>query len=243
MVKIGNLYMLDIKGPETGVYNVILIDNDGELILADAGLPGLYECLEEEIKACGFDILKVDKIIFTHQDLDHVGVANKIKELNPKVELISHKAEGEYIDWSSEPIKLTQRKAEYEKMSEEEKAEFDNFYKRWESAKVSVDTVVSDNAVIGKNDNLLLVHVPGHTPGHVCIYVKSEKALITGDALRAENGKLIGPSPIYTYNMDEAYESLKKLHDLDIERIFCYHGGIVENNASTQLKKLKKGND
>jgi len=241
MVKFGNLYVLDVKGPETGVYSVVLINNDGELILVDAGLPGLTGCLKGEIADCGFDISKVDKIIITHQDLDHIGSANDIKALNPNVEIISHEAEREYIDWTTVPIKLTQRKADYNKMSDDEKSDFDDFYCRWQSAKVNVDTVVSGNITVGAGDNLLLVHIPGHTPGHICVYVKSEKTLITGDALRAENGTLIGPSPIYTYDMDEAYESLKKLHGLDIERIVCYHGGVVEENAAKQLKELAKG--
>ena len=239
MLKFGNLYLLDIKGPETGVYGVVLIDNEGELILVDAGLPSLTGCLKEEIKACGFDISKVEKIILTHQDLDHVGSVKAVKKLNPNVEIISHELEREYIDWTSEPVKLKARKAGYEKLNDAEKEEFDTYYKLWESCKVAVDTAVGDNATVGKGGNILLVHTPGHTPGHICVYVKSEKTLITGDAIRGENGTLIGPNPIYTQYMDMAFESLKKLHHLDIERILCYHGGVVEKDALKQLKELK----
>ncbi|MCL2566313.1 MAG: MBL fold metallo-hydrolase [Defluviitaleaceae bacterium] len=239
MVKIGNLYMLDVKGPGTNPYNVVLIDNNGELIMVDAGLPSLTDCLKKEIEACGFDISKVEKIIITHQDLDHVGSLKDIKVINPNVEIISHETEAAYIDWSKEPVKLTQRKAGYGQMSDEEKEEFDNFYKTWEGCKIPVDKVTGDNATVGKGDNILLIHIPGHTPGHVCVYVKSEKALITGDAIRGENGTLLGPNPIFTQYMDMAYESLKKLHNLDIEKILCYHGGLVDKDALKQLKELK----
>jgi len=239
MVKFGNIYMLEIKRPEANMLTPVLIDNDGELILVDAGYEDLVPCLKKEIEVCGFDISKIDKIILTHQDFDHVGGVNAIKAYNPNVEIVCHKDEKDYIDWTTEPIKLTQRKAGYDKMSRTEKEAFDSNYAAWKACKVDVDTVVSDNDTIGKGNDVLALHIPGHTHGHICIYVKSEKTLITGDAIRGENGVLLGPSPVFTYDMNEAYESLKKMYDLDIERILCYHGGVVEADATKQLRELK----
>ena len=52
----------------------------------------------------------------------------------------------------------------------------------------SVDRVLDDNADLTfGNTTLKIIHTPGHTPGHICLYDPVGKNLLTGDTLFKES--------------------------------------------------------
>jgi glyoxylase-like metal-dependent hydrolase (beta-lactamase superfamily II) len=64
--------------------------------------------------------------------------------------------------------------------------------------------------------------------------------LVAGDALTAEVGRLNGPNPPVTLDTDEAANSVRRLADLDVGTIVCYHGGVVSEDAKGQLRRVVK---
>src|ERR687891_253238 len=91
---------------------------------------------------------------------------------------------------------------------------------------------------IGVRDLKRIIFTPGHTPGHLSLYLERSKVLIAGDALRAERGSLTGPNPSMTLEMGTALQSLRRLADLEIDTIVCYHGGVVSEDANGQLRRV-----
>ena len=61
--------------------------------------------------------------------------------------------------------------------------------------KVSVDMAVADEEVLPYCGGITVIFTPGHTPGHICLYLNQSKILIAGDALVAVHGELRGPNP------------------------------------------------
>ena len=57
----------------------------------------------------------------------------------------------------------------------------------------------------------------------------------------AENGKLLGPNPQFTPDMQTALKSLEKFTKFDIETVICYHGGVYKDNANQRLAELAEG--
>ncbi len=51
-------------------------------------------------------------------------------------------------------------------------------------------------------------------------------------------GRLAGPLPSATPDMPAAIRSVRKLAELDVRAIVCYHGGVVDDDASGQLRRL-----
>jgi glyoxylase-like metal-dependent hydrolase (beta-lactamase superfamily II) len=82
-----------------------------------------------------------------------------------------------------------------------------------------------------------VISTPGHTPGHISLYLERSKVLIAGDALRAERGSLNGPNPSMTLEMRTALQSMRKLADLEIDTIVCYHG-VVSKDANGELRRV-----
>ena len=86
--------------------------------------------------------------------------------------------------------------------------------------------------------DLEIVTAPGHTPGSICVLDTVAGVLVTGDALRSEGGRPIGPNPQVTDDMDVAMASVRKLASLRFDTLLVGHGDPVEAAASAAVAEL-----
>lgn len=68
---------------------------------------------------------------------------------------------------------------------------------------------------------------PGHTPGHVALYLKAHRAIVAGDAIALEEGQPVVANPQFALDAERAKTSLSHLLGLGAEALYCYHGGIL----------------
>lgn len=87
-------------------------------------------------------------------------------------------------------------------------------------------------------NKIKIINTPGHTPGHISLYFPEQKILIANDAIVVENGELEIANPQFALDIEQAVESIKKISFLEIDKLFCYHGGVVVGNISEKFKKL-----
>tara|TARA_B100001093_G_scaffold505000_1_gene561629 strand:+ start:657 stop:1376 length:720 start_codon:yes stop_codon:yes gene_type:complete len=102
-----------------------------------------------------------------------------------------------------------------------------------------IDILVEDNEV-WKEDGFeaKILHVPGHTSGHICFYFFKEKLIFTGDTLFS-----LGCGRIFEGTYSQMYNSLKKIKYLPEEtKVFCGHEYTKQNAefCITQDKNNKK---
>ena len=89
-----------------------------------------------------------------------------------------------------------------------------------------IDILVEDNEV-WKEDGFeaKILHVPGHTSGHICFYFFKEKLIFTGDTLFS-----LGCGRIFEGTYSQMYNSLKKIKYLPEEtKVFCGHEYTKQN--------------
>ena len=67
------------------------------------------------------------------------------------------------------------------------------------------------------------VSAPSPHPRHI----SKNKILIFNDAVVVENDELEIANPQFALDLTQAIESIRKISSLDIDRLFCYHGGTV----------------
>ncbi|MEV0901503.1 MBL fold metallo-hydrolase [Actinoplanes sp. NPDC049802] len=84
---------------------------------------------------------------------------------------------------------------------------------------------------------LRIIGTPGHTLGHVSVFEPGTGVLVTGDALRNQNG-LEGAAPQYTADGVQAAASVKKMATLDVKAILPGHGEPLTSGAKEALQKL-----
>ena len=90
-----------------------------------------------------------------------------------------------------------------------------------------VNVLVKDNQ-IWKADNFeaKIIHVPGHTTGHISYYFIHEKIIFTGDTLFS-----LGCGKIFEGTYNQMYESLDKFKNLPLDtEIYCGHEYTLQNS-------------
>ena len=226
-----------------GIIHLTLIWDDKTVVLVDAGFPDQLQQIREAMNNAGVPFDKLDKVIITHQDIDHIGSLPDILRESPhKVEVLSHEEEMP-IEGRKPLIKMNRERLLKMLVSlpEEQRQRMEALFA--DPPKASVDTAVADKEVLPYCGGITVIFTPGHTPGHICLYLNQTKILISGDALVAVDGELCGPNPRATYDMDAALKSLKKLTQYDIETVICYHGGIYRDGANERLAELSNAAD
>ncbi|MDR1705909.1 MAG: MBL fold metallo-hydrolase [Clostridiales bacterium] len=220
-----NAYMLKIGQEEGGAYYPVLVSDGANLALIDAGYKEHNEAFVKAIEAEGFKARDITHIILTHQDGDHVDGVKAMKKLAPGAVVVAHEEEAPYIDGSKLNIKLQDWIDKQGTLTDEDKADIDERKAESAARAVPVDIKVKDgNVIFG---DMEAVHVPGHTPGHICLYLRNSGIMVGGDALNIDGGKLVGPNPVYTYDQAQGAASLEKIKGYNPKMAVAYHGGLI----------------
>jgi glyoxylase-like metal-dependent hydrolase (beta-lactamase superfamily II) len=239
---IDGVYMLEIPSTNRmGQHTIIhptLLSEAGQVILIDCGFPGQVPIIRQAIEETGTDFNQLKTIILTHQDLDHIGSAAAIKEELPDVKLWSHRAEQHYIqgDWIPAKIDwLTNTLAD-------QPVEARDFYQtRLDDAKnfyVPITRTLQDGEELPVLGGMRVIHTPGHTPGHISLYLRQHRLLISGDAFRVVDGNLQRMSPDFNLDTGWSVRSMQRLQEYPIETAICYHGGLFRGDVNARLAEL-----
>lgn len=232
---------MNVFGNQTVIHPTLIWDND-TVILVDVGIPGQLQQIREAMDKAGVPFDRLSKVIITHQDIDHIGsLPDILKESHYKIEVLAHEAEKPYIEGKKPLIKYnSERMAKlFESLPEEQRKRVEALFAS--PPKANIDTTIADGEELPYCGGITVIFTPGHTPGHICLYLKQSKILITGDTMTVAEGKLFGPNPQATPDMDTAIKSLKKFTQYEIETVICYHGGIYKDNANQRLADLANG--
>ena len=90
-----------------------------------------------------------------------------------------------------------------------------------------IDLLLEDNQ-IWKAENFIakIIHIPGHTSGHICFHFFQEKLVFTGDTLFS-----LGCGRIFEGTYKEMFESLDKIKSLPQEtKVYCGHEYTLNNS-------------
>jgi glyoxylase-like metal-dependent hydrolase (beta-lactamase superfamily II) len=196
--------------------------------LVDTGLPGQQDAIAALLAEAGVQVQDLKRIILTHQDIDHVGSLHDLVQ-SSGARVLAHTTEVPFIDGTQPP-----RFARPEVLAQ--RPELRAVAERFQPT--PVDEPLQDGARLDLAGGVRVVFTPGHTPGHMCLYLERSKTLIAGDALTSSEGQLQGPNVGATPDMPTASDSVRKLAELDVRAIVCYHGGVVQDDANGQLRRV-----
>jgi glyoxylase-like metal-dependent hydrolase (beta-lactamase superfamily II) len=242
-VKIANgVEMLELQVEAFGnraILNPTLVWDDETAILIDAGLPGELKQIRAAMSRAGVSFEKLKAVILTHQDIDHIGSLPEIlQESNGRIEVYAHELDKPYIEGAMPLIKFNPSSMAglLQSLPEEERrkvlAACEN------PPKAKVDKTLADGHELPYCGGIEVIYTPGHTPGHISLYLKQSKTLVAGDSMIVWDGILRGPVQQTTPDMETALRSLEKFLDFDIESVICYHGGLWSGNVKDQLQNL-----
>jgi glyoxylase-like metal-dependent hydrolase (beta-lactamase superfamily II) len=209
---------LDYHG---NVIHPILLKDQEMTILIDTGFPGQFKDLCVAMDMAGVPIDKLNTVILTHQDVDHIGNLPEILQTcGNEIKVYAHELDKPYIQGELPLLK---------------DGHLEN------PPKGTVNNTLINGQELPFCGGIRVIHTPGHTPGHISLYLKESKTLIAGDSMYSVDGMLGGIHEPTTPDMDSARLSLKKYLDLDITSVICYHGGLSDVNVKDQISDLIQG--
>src|SRR5215203_3022567 len=132
----------------------LIVDEDNGTTMVDAGLPDQTEAIGAALVESGIGVRDLGRIIFTHQDLDHVGSgAALVRQSGARV--LAHPADAPYIEGELKPLKPTPEMLE-------QRPQMREVLERLEP--VRVDEQVEDGTRLNLAGGTKVIS----TPGHIC---------------------------------------------------------------------------
>jgi glyoxylase-like metal-dependent hydrolase (beta-lactamase superfamily II) len=89
-----------------------------------------------------------------------------------------------------------------------------------------VEMLQDGETVEGDGVTLIPVHTPGHASDHLCFFLQEERALFSGDLILNGSTTVI---PDEDGDLGLYMESLKRVQDLGVRRIYPAHGPVIED--------------
>jgi glyoxylase-like metal-dependent hydrolase (beta-lactamase superfamily II) len=200
----------------------LLIDPDG-LTLIDASLPGSHRKILRYLASLGFAPADLKRILITHADFDHVGGLAALKAATG-AHIFASPIEAQAIaaGHSSRPLKPR---------SVIVKLLFDLMAGLFKPKPVRVDEVLSEGQILPVLGGLRVIETPGHTPGHISLYIPSTGVLFCGDSIVSEDVGLRGSRGANNWDQARSDESVRKQAALGAGMVCSGHGPVVMDAA------------
>ncbi|MBI2890175.1 MAG: MBL fold metallo-hydrolase [Nitrospirae bacterium] len=221
--------------------NVYLLETGDGLVLIDTGVrtPASWRTLREGLHAHGHRVSSIRSILLTHVHPDHAGQARRIKR-HSGARVFAHEWETPAIQKGSFDFYLHPRIIRYLRtQGVPNRLIAANFALSVASfmirESVRVDEAVTDGQVLRfGQEELRVIHVPGHSYGHMVLYMPEHRILFSADHLLPT----ITPVPLLQFpdgrpkpkSLADFMSSLNKLIGLAVERVYPSHGEPFEDH-------------
>ncbi|NLM57669.1 MAG: MBL fold metallo-hydrolase [Clostridium sp.] len=221
---------LVIKAPFGDTVNTVyptLLWDEKNIVLVDCGFIGSLTTIEKELAQYGLTVKQLTGLVLTHHDHDHMGAAAALKRVNPNLKIYSSPEEAPYISAQDKPLRLKQAEELQETLPPDQQdfgRAFCDMLRRVEP--VPVDDFLNDSDKMDWCGGCRIIATPGHTPGHISLFLEKDSIVITGDAMALEEGRPVIANPQFTLDLNQAENSLNKLLSLKANAYYCYHGGV-----------------
>lgn len=238
-MKLTVLKIRKVTQEETNEIFPVLLQQEDRSYLVDCGYEETAEALEAELENRGVALKDLTGIIITHDDYDHLGGLKHLKHVNQHLKIYCGELETDSVSGLVKSERLIQAETSLESVPPEFRSWALNFIHQLKKVqRFGVDKGFTDQEIF--EQEILVVHTPGHTKGHISLFLMKEKTLIAGDALVIENGRFNIANPDFTLDLETAVKSVEKIRKLSPLKIICYHGGIVAENIDAGLEALIK---
>ncbi len=224
---------------DTGPFNWYVISQNGRLTVVDAGFPGHYKIFLKGIRNLGFSVKDVAAILLTHAHADHMGFAETLRSESGAPVFIhrddkSAAQRALQLPWygllSNAWHPYVARMLGH--------AAFNGVFTMPSIAKVQT---IEDGRTLDVPGKPYVLHVPGHTPGEVALFLPQAGILLSGDTLvtrhllTGANGAPQVPPPVLSHHYGTAQRSLERMRDLGAVTMLPGHGKAWMGNLADAI--------
>jgi glyoxylase-like metal-dependent hydrolase (beta-lactamase superfamily II) len=214
-----------------------LIQVNNKNYLVDCGYEETFDEFVAALNTISISIKDLDAIIISHDDIDHLGALHLFKSKNKDLIIYCSEIEEPSVSGKIKSERLVQAENSLDHLPEEHKKWALSFIEQLKNIKrMEVDGTLKDKDHI--EQDLVVISTPGHTKGHISLYIPNEATVIANDAVVIEGDELNLANPQFTLDIKQAISSVEKICDLKPKKLICYHGGVMQGKLHEKLNKL-----
>lgn len=243
------LYQLTLPLPfRLNHVHTYLVEADDGFILIDTGVntAEAFAGLERKLGEIGLDFSAITQVVITHFHSDHCGQAAHIRDLGPAQIVMGDAERNTWEDVQSGMDDQHQAQFRRHGLPAEQATQHAAVlpYLKSLSVPFEVDLRIGHGAtLLAKQRKLEACITPGHTPGHVCLFLSEERIMFSGDHILQKITPNIGlhsysgPDPLGDY-----LQSLRTTLTLGAQQLLPSHGPLVED-PDTRIHELLQHHD
>jgi glyoxylase-like metal-dependent hydrolase (beta-lactamase superfamily II) len=245
---LNGVHQIKTPAPESASFytNIYVIEGGDSHILVDSGWDSQESlwALQEGIKSANLKLRDIKQVVITHIHPDHYGLSTKIKQICG-AQVAIHRIDAGFIfprykDFNNlikETAELLRQNGAHEdELTELKEASlWMNKYVTPDSPEVKLE----DGGTISNDSfEFEVLWTPGHSPGHICLYERERKFILTGDHVLYDTTPHVGFNPQSGDNpLGDYISSLKKLERLKVNFILPGHGPVF-NALGLRIEKI-----
>ena len=192
----------------------------------------------EEVILPFLDGLQPDLVVNTHADVDHYGGNASMRDAAPSALFLAHVLDVPWIE-SGEAI-LRERYGWYAAHG----LAYEPDVMAWLEAAIGPDSPIDvqlrggERIRLGSSLTVEVLHLPGHSPGHLGLWDPASRTAIVVDAVLGRglldtSGAVIHPPPYF--DVDGYLASTRLLQGLAPERLLTAHYDVMEGEDVTRF--------
>lgn len=230
-----DLYRVDTKVTGTDMpLAIYLLEGPGWLV-TDTGCVGMMRELAIPAARSLRPDATIDRAVVTHAHADHFGGNAELLGANPGCEIFVHRLDAA---WAREPAWHV--RDAYDALGADYPCPED--VKAWVAGLLGDPTPISrldagDTVHLHDGRDLHVIHLPGHSPGHVGLWEPEEALLLMSDAILA-NGQAIDGTvvaiPAYL-SVDDYLASIRVIRALDPAIACPSHYPVMDREATRRF--------
>jgi len=245
---LNGVHQIKSPGPGSGSWstNVYVIEGGDGHIVVDSGWDSQESlwALQEGMKGANLKLRDIKKVVITHIHPDHYGLSSKIKQICG-AQVAIHRIDAGFISLRYKDFAdLLQKTEELLRQNGVPQDELPQLKEAslWMNKYVtpdSPDVMLEDGDVISNDSfEFEVLWTPGHSPGHICLYEKERRFIITGDHVLYETTPHVGFNPVSGDNpLGDYVSSVKKLESLRAHFVLPGHGPVF-NALGLRIAKI-----
>jgi glyoxylase-like metal-dependent hydrolase (beta-lactamase superfamily II) len=211
-----------------------LLYSDEQLTIVDAGLPSSpFSTIVPAIEEWSLERPHIT-LVLTHPDADHCGGTASLRAAYPWLRTLAHEFDVPPLGSPDETIAHR-----YEAFADSDGLRLNRLARARATARFGaafeVDERITDETWINQGGpRATVIHIPGHSDGHVGIWLPDTRTLIAGDALmgygiRNCDGSLLYPPQFFSRARYEA--TLDRVEAMDVDILLCAHEPPMSGTA------------
>ena len=213
---------------QPGRCNVYLIEDDGGVLLFDAGARTMIRA----VATAGARLGGIRRVLLGCGHTDHRGVAPAlgVPVLCHPDEVQDAEGSGGFRYWPTDLAGLPPVVRQAHRLLHRY---------AWDGGPVKIsDTVKEGDKLAGFS----VVHIPGHAPGQIALWRESDRLALSSDCfltldMWGRNCDPRVPEPVYNFDTDQARASIRKLAALEPAAAWPGHAKPLTGDVRSQLER------